>query len=351
MKDTLRKYLSKYENKIDLEHLEKVREESMKVFEFEPVDEIPYVLSPWGDVKEINGKELDADWPVFPRVEWNTDPAKMLMSQLRRPYLHNQIKDYMLPDIRADYSPSIIATIMGSGYEMTDDGLPWSSHLEDRDEVQKVIDRGIPDPDTGLGKDCRETTRYYMEVLSDYPKLKKAVHIYHPDLQGPFDGTHLVWGNDIFLAMYDCPDTVKALLQLVTDTYIKWLKEWKEMTGEGNDYTTHWGMFMKGGTCVRNDTPVMITPDQYEEFVRPYDQQILDEFGGTIHFCGNGGVFLKSMCENSRNLYGINMSQPHLNNSGEFIEYTQSNRIVLWGLDEKYIPAGVKTGVIAVRNA
>ena len=95
---------------------------------------------------------------------------------------------------------------------------------------------------------------------------------------------HLLWGPDIFVALYDCPDLVHSVLDLVTTTYIAWLTHWKELAEEGNEFTAHWAMMMRGGTMVRDDTPVMLSGAQYDEFARPYDQRVLDAFGGCIHF-------------------------------------------------------------------
>ena len=84
------------------------------------------------------------------------------------------------------------------------------------------------------------------------------------------------------------PELVHALLDLVTRTYIAWLTLWKRELGEGNDFTSHWSIMMRGGAMLRDDTPVMLSPAQYDTFVKPYDQRVLDVFGGCIHFCGRG---------------------------------------------------------------
>ena len=99
---------------------------------------------------------------------------------------------------------------------------------------------------------------------------------------------------------------------------------------------------------MRDDTPVMLSPEHYETFVKPYDQSLLDEFGGCIHFCGNGSAFIASMCK-SRNLFGIHCSQPELNDVELLIEAAASNRVALIGLPEVYVPDGLETGAIVLR--
>ena len=60
--------------------------------------------------------------------------------------------------------------------------MPWMHPLNNRDEVRRIIDAGIPDIKAGLGKRCFDTASYYMETFASHPKLEKAISIYHPDL-------------------------------------------------------------------------------------------------------------------------------------------------------------------------
>jgi hypothetical protein len=273
----------------------------------------------------------------------------MLLSQLRAPFIHNQIGDYHPLNIRCNYGTVIMPSIFGVGYQLTETSLPWAHHLRSRRNVERLVARGMPDLESGLGGPCFETLRYYQEMLSGYPRLSEAISIYHPDMQGPFDVAHLIWGPDILYALYDCPELVHALLSLVTKTYAAWMRRWKDLAGEDNVFTTHWSFYIKGGIMLRNDTPVMLSRAHYEEFVKPYDQELLDEFGGCMHYCGRGDAFIASMCD-SPNLYGVNCSQPELNNVDLLIRSALSHRQVLLALPERYLPEGLNTGVITIRG-
>ena len=334
-------YLAKFDATVDLEHQQKARDTCRRIFEFEPVEELPYVLA--GEPEGI-----DADWPTFPYNDAFVDQEKMLLDQLRTPFIHNQLKDYQPLNIRCNYGTVILPSVFGAGYQLTETSLPWVRHLGGRDEIEALVERGVPDLGNDLGGRCFETLRYYPGMLADHPNLQRAVSIYHPDLQGPFDVAHLIWGPDILYALYDCPELVHALLGLVVETYRRWMRKWKALTGEGNDFTTHWNLYIRGGIMLRDDTPVMLSPAHYEEFVKPYDQELLDEFGGCIHYCGKGDGFVASMCR-SRNLFGINSSQPELNNVELLVGSARANRIVLLGLREAFVPRGIDTGAIAVR--
>ena len=341
MNAIIEKYLSKFEAMVDLEHQQRSREICRKVLEFEQVEALPFVLS------DESGAP-DTDWPTFPYNDTFVDPAKMLLDQLRKPFIHNQLRDFHPLNIRCNYGTVILPNIFGAGFQLTENSMPWAHHIGDRDEIRKLVDQGIPDCKSGLGGKCFETAQYYKQVLSGYPKLEEAISIYHPDLQGPFDVAHLIWGPNIFLASYDCPDLVHELLSLITDTYALWMRAWKEFTGEGNRFTTHWSFYIKGGIIPRNDTAVILSSEHYDEFVKPYDQTLLDEFGGCIHFCGKGDQFVESMCK-SRNLSGIHASQPELNDVELLVKSALSNRIALLGLPEKYVSSELRTGVIVLR--
>ena len=335
-------YLIKFNRKLGDGYYEGVRQAYERVFAWEEMDELPYV---WSDLPPID----DEDWPEYAYNGAFVDREKMLLSQLRGPYFHYQARDYHPLAIRANYGTVILPTLFGASYQLTESSMPWVHHLPDRDAVRRIIDAGIPDPCTGLGSTCFEAAEYYMEVLARYPNLARATQIYHPDLQGPFDVAHLLWGPDIFLALYDCPDVVHELLDLVTRTYVDWLKRWKALVGEGNDFTAHWSIMMRGGTMIRNDTPVMLSSTQYDEFVKPYDQRLLNAFGGCVHYCGRGDQFVESMAE-SEYLYGIHVSQPELNDMDRLWRVTRDHRLVLLDLSGEYVPANARRGVTVRRS-
>ena len=108
---------------------------------------------------------------------------------------------------------------------------------------------------------------------------------------------------------------MKAVTQLVTDTYVGYLKKWLELVPPRGDGAcmAHWGFFFKGRVMLRDDSIVNLSPEMYAEFVKPYDDRILEEFGGgAIHFCGKADHCIDLMTD-SRWLTAVNMSQPEMN--------------------------------------
>ena len=339
--NSLHRYLAKFEEMLNLDHLIHVRRAYERAYAFEEMEELPYLLV---DVSSAP----DQDWPIFEYNDTFVDREKMLLDQLRQPFLHHQLRDYHPINIRTNYGTVILPSVLGAGYQLTETSLPWAHHRTDRDAIRRIVDAGVPDLESGLGRACFDTAQYYMEMLAPYPKLSEAYWIYHPDLQGPFDVAHLLWGPDILYGLYDCPELVHSLLGLVVETYIEWMHRWKALVGEGNSFTAHWNVMMKGGIMLRDDTPVMLSSTQYEEFVKPYDQQLLNEFGGCIHFCGRGDQFIASMCT-SPNLFGINSSQPELNNLDLLWRSAQQHKLTLISLPETLLPSGARRGATLLR--
>ena len=87
MKDVVKKYLSKLEDMIDLEHQQHAREVCRRVFAFEDVAELPYIS---GDLSAAP----DQDWPQYAYNDTFVDQDKMLLDQLRNTFFHNQLRDY-----------------------------------------------------------------------------------------------------------------------------------------------------------------------------------------------------------------------------------------------------------------
>ena len=109
------------------------------------------------------------------------------------------------------------------------DTLPTSRPLHDVDAIERIIDAGVPDVHQGYGGRVLEMGKRYQAIAQEYPRIGKYVHVYHPDLQGPMDICEIIWGSTMFYSLYDRPGLVKALLEVVTETYITFMRAWMEV--------------------------------------------------------------------------------------------------------------------------
>ena len=244
--------------------------------------------------------------------------------------------------IRANYGTGIMTSLFGAEiFEMprSTNTLPTTKSFGDTDEVAARIENGVPDLLGGWGRKVFEFGELCAELLEKYPKIKRYVSVYHPDTQGPLDVAELLWGQEMFYAMYDEPELVHKVLRCITDTYKAFLNKWYEIIPMGEDpLSVHWSTMHKGTIMLRLDSAMNISRDFYEEFSKPYDKELLDYYGGgCMHFCGRGDHYIDSLCELD-NMYSFNMSQPHLNDMSKILKSAEENnkKIIILPDAEKY---------------
>ena len=268
----------------------------------------------------------------IPINEALNDPEAMLAAQftevsavLNTPHLN--------PAIRANYGTGILSSLFGAEiFEMPAhlNTLPTTKAFNDTEVIRRLVDKGMPDLENGFGARVFACGKLYREVMEHYPKIAKYVSVYHPDLQGPLDICELLWGCDMFIAMYEEPELVHAMLSLLTDTYIAFMEKWFHLFPCDAEMNMHWAILRhRGRIALRDDSAMNLSPDLYREFAAPYDGRLLAHFGGgAVHFCGRGDHYIDTLCSMPY-LYGVNMSQPHLNDMEKIYRNTVDKGIPL----------------------
>jgi uroporphyrinogen-III decarboxylase len=95
---------------------------------------------------------------------------------------------------------------------------------------------------------------------------------------------------------------------------------------------------------LRADSAMNLSKDMYRQFSQPYDQRLMDEFGGgAIHFCGKGDHYISEMAK-INGLRAINLSQPHLNRMETIYIHTIDRGINLIGLSRGTAQAALDAG-------
>ena len=275
--------------------------------------------------------------------------------------------------VRCNYGTGILPTLFGTELFVMDpeaDTLPTSIPLGGLDStnleaslaqagttraaeaVKAILARGIPDLRAGLGRKVFEMAAYYATLFAPYPQIRRFVHLYHPDLQGPMDVAELLWGSSLFMALVEAPELVTALLELITETYIAFMHAWWEALpddGAGapsrdGESAVHWAMMHRGRIMLRDDSAMNLSPRMFDRFIKPYDERLLATLGGgALHFCGRGDHYIRSASEMA-GLTAINLSQPEYNDMDTIFDHTVDRGIAILGLPRDAAEAALARG-------
>ena len=252
--------------------------------------------------------------------------------------------------IRPNYGTGIIPSMYGAEvFIMPDEAntLPCTRSLPGaKDAMKNILDRREMDFSKALAGRVFNFAERWAEASRPYGSVRSYVHVYNPDLQGPFPLVDMLWGSDIYTDIFDEPETVRAALDFFTDVMIQFLKKYHALCPPfDTDHSVEWGLLHRGAMIIRNDAAMNISGDMYREFVMPQDQRIIDAFGGGIHFCGKGDHYVSNVGE-IKGLSTLNMSQPECNDMEIIYQNTIDKGIVIIGLPG----SEVKRAVEAKRN-
>ncbi len=240
-----------------------------------------------------------------------------------------------LLNVRCNYGTGIMPSLFGMEKFIMEDEtntLPTVRPAQSQEMVERILEAGIPDLNNGFGKEVWRMGEFFAEINEKFPKIHQFVSVYHPDIQGPLDICELIFGSNLFFALYDRPELVKALLDLACETYTRFLKVWFELHPPKNFGNAHWGMYHRGSIMIRDNSAMNLSRDMVVEFILPYDQLLLDRFnGGAIHFCGKGDHFIRDLA-NMQHVWAFNITQPELNDMEIIFQNTVDRGIPLLGL-------------------
>jgi hypothetical protein len=315
MRDETKQCLERVEAALDPKHQARTRQLWEDCRHYRPISHLPlvaYCPAP--------------DWPRYAMNEIQADMEKMLVSELAPVYASALVKDDRLPAIRANYGTGILPSLFGCEIVHLDRAtLPAALPLHDEARVRDHVARGVPDLRGGLGGRVFDTVAFYVEAMEPYPKLREWVTIDLADTQGPLDAAEVVWGSEIFEAMYADPQLVHAFIGLVTETLAAFTRAHAAIDGVPFKPPPT----PLGRVCVREDASVMISGAMYDEFCKPYAQRLLDEFGGCIHWCGDGKAWWRSLIT-LRQLNAVNPFQGQFYDPVEMHRACREAGVIIW---------------------
>ncbi len=294
MGQVLPRLLDDLEPRIDLAHVQQVAARHRAALAYEPVDRLPLVCYlPY---------EGEAFVP-YPYPEAVADPAKMMLNELLKGftsiYHAIDLRDDAPYCLRPNLGVTIIASMFGAKVRLLKDQMPWVVPLDGGvAAIRRLVDSPLPDLNHGLLPRVLDQYAFYRSALADYPVCRAAFQLTLPDLQGPLSVAELLWGPAIYLAFFDEPALVKALLGVITDLTLVVAKRLQSEVRDnlGQDLQYQHAVGVKGALLVRNDSAINISARQYIELVRPFDARLAAGLGSIgIHFCGNGAHQVQPM--------------------------------------------------------
>ncbi|MFO7907904.1 MAG: uroporphyrinogen decarboxylase family protein [Pirellulaceae bacterium] len=276
------------------------------------------------------------EWPEVRVNETLENFEKMALQQFARCSATLAEGGGNLLCVRCNYGTGILPSLFGPElFVMPDETntLPTVRPLEGgKEAVRELVGQGAPDIHAGLAGRVFEMAEFFLDIMDRYPNIGAHVHLYHPDTQGPMDICELLWGSDLFVDIMDEPELVHELLSLVTETYVRFMHEWRKLVPFEDDHNPHWGMMHGGRIMLRDDSAMNFSPAMFDDFIRPYDQRLLDEFGGgAVHFCGKGDHYIDLVAE-IPGVRAVHMSQPEYNDMETILRHTVDRDIRLIGL-------------------
>jgi hypothetical protein len=258
-----------------------------------------------------------------------------------------------LLSVRPNYGTGIIPSMYGAEIFIMPrrtNTLPGTRPLcAAAEDVKRILDRREMDFSKALAGRVFNFTERWLELSRPYESIRRSVYFYNPDLQGPLPLTEMLWGSNLYLDIFDEPQTVHAALGFFAEVMIGFLKKFHNLCPPfDGEHSVEWGPLHRGAVILRDDAAMNISGEMYKEFVRPEDQKIIDAFGGGVHFRGKGDHYIEAVSE-IRGLSTINLSQPECNDMEIIYRNTIDKGIVIIGLPSAAVKKSRRLGAQSSR--
>jgi hypothetical protein len=198
--------------------------------------------------------------------------------------------DFLRPslDLETDFVPALypiqfrmihpIPALFGCPMELVADDVRVVPIIDD---IEQVWDMDVPSLDHPVLLKVFEHLEYYRK------NAPSGMPVTPPGEQSPFIMAYQMRGDAIFLDLYDHPDAVKRLLQLITDTFIRVERQYKAILDEPEGWRASFQYLFVPGLRIAADSNVLLAPGFIEEFEMPCLEQIAAACGSlAIHYCG-----------------------------------------------------------------
>jgi len=207
--------------------------------------------------------------PNFPRYYFDVDEKL----RLQRKFMDLIPEALVLPGVFPDLGVVVEVSAFGGGIQWFAQGAPYiRGTLREPEDIDALAP---PEPGMAGLMPLQLVQREAMRrKLAETGKMMGRWLM----SMGPAEVSGLLMGYErLYLIMYDDPDRLNALLRIVTDTIIAWLRVQQASFG-GADIV-----------CVADHVCSQVTPDQLRDFILPCMQRIYAAFPDPVKFYHNEG--------------------------------------------------------------
>lgn len=201
-----------------------------------------------------------------------SDPDAMLSAQLA---VHGRF--HGLPHLSPSFFPCLEASALGCEVSWAHSPLPGvriKRRVRDMFDARRLR---VPDPSRdGLMPRALSFLDHFHEKLAG----RKDVTINLYDGMGPFDLACLLREtSDVFLDVHQNPRLLHRVLEVATQTCIKWIETVESRFGKQDFVLTS------------SDYGAFLSPEAFDEFVAPYARAVYDAFPRRIKVFHGDGAF------------------------------------------------------------
>ena len=220
--------------------------------------------------------------------------------------------------LRVDFQNSYDAGWFGCPLRYDGNAVPDTIEIL-REDKNKLCEMECPDPLRGglMGR-AMEFYEYMHERCGnlEYEGLPVRAPSTLPGegTDGPLDAAYKLRGAaQVCLDMLTDPDYYHDLMDYITTSLIRRMKATREWLWERHPDSPDKGQFRRPGFAFADDAVVLLSLQQYKEFVLPYHQRLVQEFsdGGriSIHLCGDATRFFRFL-RDQLNVYSFDTGFP-----------------------------------------
>ncbi|MCL1854730.1 MAG: uroporphyrinogen decarboxylase family protein [Clostridia bacterium] len=211
------------------------------------------------------------------------DKEAMLAEQLDAITQVMETPNDWIPYLEPWHGVGVFAEAFGCPFTWTEDNAPWTrTIISDLESLQRLSKPRLKD--AKLLQYVLRTTEYFNE------QTKGRLSIAATDTQSPVDTLTLICDPTWFMTeAYDHPDEFHRVLSDITDLIIEFTLKQRDLCTKpiGPGHTMWSPDVLGGGISISEDVLVMMDPDFYDEFAKPYNERIAKALGGgAIHSCG-----------------------------------------------------------------